>query len=84
MGEPENYSRKELLYRIGTFFLMLAVGFLVFFLLSDSSGAPSLNYFCWGMISATIGFVFRAQYRKAAPVSGRFGWLKKLLKGKQE
>ncbi len=84
MGEPEQYTRKELVYRIGTFFLMLAVGFLVFFLLSDSTGAPSLNYFCWGMVLAVIGFVFRAQYKKPSPASGRFGWVKRLLKGKQE
>ncbi|MCC6500533.1 MAG: hypothetical protein IT313_09740 [Anaerolineales bacterium] len=84
MGEPEQYSRKELVHRIGTFFLMLAVGLIVFFILSDSSGAPSLNYFCWSMILAGLGFIFRAQYKRPVPASGRFGWLKKLLKGKQE
>ncbi len=84
MGEPDQYSRKELLYRIGTFFLLLAVGFLVFFVLSDSSGAPSLNYFCWGMILATLGFVFRAQYKRPTQSSGRFGWLKRFLKGNDE
>lgn len=84
MGEPEQYSAKELVHRIGTFFLMLAVGMIVFFILSDSSGAPSLNYFCWGMVLAGLGFVFRAQYRKPTPASGRFGWLRRLLKGKEE
>ncbi len=84
MGEPEQYTRKELIYRIGTFFVMMAVGFLVFFILSDSSGAPSLNYFCWGMVLAALGFVFRAQYRRPTPSSGRFGWWSKVFKGKKE
>ncbi|MEW6083286.1 MAG: hypothetical protein AB1607_01705 [Chloroflexota bacterium] len=84
MGEPEQYSRKELIHRIGTFFVMLAVGFLVFFILSDSSGAPSLNYFCWGMVLAGLGFVFRAQYRRPTPSSGRFGWWGKVFRGKKE
>jgi len=84
MGEPEQYSRKELVHRIGTFFLLLAVGFIVFFILSDSAGEPSLNFFCWGVILATLGFVFRAQYKKPSPSSGRFGWLKRPGKGKKE
>lgn len=84
MGEPEQYSRKELLHRIGTFFVMVAVGLLVFFILSDSSGAPSLNFFCWGMVLAALGFVFRAQYRRPTASSGRFGWWDKVFKGKKE
>ncbi len=84
MGEPEEYSRKELIHRIGTFFLLLAIGFIVFFMLSESTGAPKLNYFCAGTILAALGFAFRAQYKRPSPSSGRFGWLKGSKKGKGE
>jgi positive regulator of sigma E activity len=84
MGEPEQHNRKELVHRIGTFFILLAVGFFVFFLLSDSAGAPALNFFCWALILATVGFIFRAQFKRPTASSGRFGWLRKLLRGKDE
>jgi positive regulator of sigma E activity len=84
MGEPEEYGRKELISRIGTFFLLLAVGLLVYFLLSDSAGAPELGYFCWGIILTTVGFIFRRQYHRPRPSSGRFSWVGKFLKGKDE
>ncbi|MFN8388553.1 MAG: hypothetical protein U0V48_18130 [Anaerolineales bacterium] len=83
MDEPEQYSRKEIVHRIGTFFILLAIGFIVFFFLSDSAGKPSLNYFCFGTILATLGFVFRAQFKRPSPSSGRFGWLKKSSHGKE-
>lgn len=84
MGEPEGYSRKELIHRIGTFFLLLAAGFIVLFILSDSAGELSLSYFCWGMILIIIGFAFRSQFKKSRPVSGRFSGIKKFLKGKKD
>lgn len=32
------------MHRIGTFFLLLAIGLLVYFLLADSAGAPALQF----------------------------------------
>ncbi|NWG35766.1 MAG: hypothetical protein HXY42_15160 [Chloroflexi bacterium] len=85
MGAPQDYDRKEILYRIGTFFLLMGIGLLVFFLLSESAGQPTFSYFCWSMITLILGFFFRAQYKKAVPSSGRFSILKKLKpKSKKE
>jgi len=78
MGEP-GYNRKEFLYRIGTFFLLVGTGMLIFFMLSEAAKQPLFNFFCWSMILLSIGFIFRAQYRKASPPpSGRFSVFKKL------
>jgi hypothetical protein len=77
MGDP-GYNRKEFLYRIGTFFLLVGTGLLIFFMLSESAQKPAFDYFCWSMILLIIGFMFRAQYRKPAlPPSGRFGIFKR-------
>ena len=86
MGEPEGYNRKEILYRIGTFFLLVGIGLLVFFMMSETEKQPTFSYFCWSMILFIVGFLFRAQYRKPAPPpSGRFGILKNLIpKPKEE
>lgn len=80
MGEPQNYNSKEFIYRVGTFFLLVGTGLLIFFMLSESADQPQFNYFCSSVILITIGFMFRAQYRRAVISSGRFGWLKRLLK----
>jgi len=86
MGEPQGYNRKEFMYRVGTFFVLVAIGLLVFFLLSESAGQPTFSYFCWSTILFVIGFVFRSQYRKpASPASGRFSLLKRMIpKSKEE
>jgi len=85
MGEPQGYNRKEFLYRVGTFFLLVAIGLLVFFLLSEQAGQTNFDYFCWSTVLFIIAFIFRAQYKKpASPASGRFGILKKFKKGKKE
>ena len=79
MGEPENYNRKEFVYRVGTFFLLVGLGLLVFFMLSESANQPQFNYFCGSMALLIVGFLFRAQYRKAVVKSGRFSILKRLF-----
>lgn len=77
MSEP-GYDRKEILYRIGTFFLLVGLTLLVFFLMSEAEAKPVFGFFCWSMILLIVGFLFRAQYRKAARPSGRFGIFKRL------
>ena len=72
MGEPQEYNRKEFLHRIGTFFLLLGVGAMVFFLFSESANQPELNYFCNGMVLLILGFAFRSQLKKPVVKSGRF------------
>jgi len=72
------YDRKELFYRIGTFFLLVGIGLLIFFMLSESADQPQFNYFCGSMILLTMGFFFRSQYKKAVAKSGRFSIFKRL------
>ena len=84
MGDP-GYNRKEFLYRIGTYFLLVGLGLLVFFMLSEAAKQPTFSYFCWSMILLTLGFVFRAQYKKPGPPpSGRFSVFNRFKKGKDE
>jgi len=79
MGAPQGYDPKEITYRLGTFFLAVGIGLLVFFILSESAGSPNFSYFCWGAVILTIAFIFRAQYKKAVNPSGRFSILKRLM-----
>jgi len=84
MSDPESYNRKEIIHRIGTFFLMMALGLMVFFLLSEAEGTPMFGYFCWGTALATLGFMFRAQHKRTSASSGRFGWWRNFFKGNKE
>ena len=79
MGAPQGYDPKELTYRIGTFFLMVGIGLLVFFVLSEAAKNPTFQYFCWGTILLVVGLLARAQYRKSVKPSGRFSLLKRLI-----
>ena len=79
MGEPDNFNHKEFAYRVGTFFLLVGLGLLVFFMLSEAAEKPQFNYFCGSMILLIIGFMFRAQYRRAVASSGRFSLLKRIF-----
>ncbi len=85
MGEPQGYNRKEFISRVGTFFVLVAIGLLVFFLLSEQGGETNFNYLCWSTILFVIGFVFRAQYKRpVSTASGRFGIFKIFKRGKDE
>ena len=80
MGEPEGYNRKEFVYRVGTFFLLVGIGLLVIFMLSEAAKQTQFNYFCGSMVLLILGFLFRAQYKKPAVSSGRFSGVKKFFK----
>ena len=85
MGAPQGFDRKELVARIGTFFLLIGIGLLVFFFLSEVAEQVKFEYFCWGLILLILGFVFRGQFKKATPASGRFSLVKRLMpKPKQQ
>jgi membrane protein implicated in regulation of membrane protease activity len=84
MGEPEEHNRNELIHRIGTFFLMIGIGMLIFFLLSEAAGKTTFQYFCWSTLLVTLGLIFRAQLKRSVSSSGRFGIFKRLRKGKDE
>ncbi|HSM72897.1 MAG TPA: hypothetical protein VK851_15265 [Anaerolineales bacterium] len=80
MGERNKYERKEFIYRVGTFFLLVGIGFLVFFMLSEAAQQPEFNYFCGSMILLSVGFFFRARYRRAITPSGRFSRAKRFFR----
>ena len=85
MGEPQGFDRKEILHRIGTFFLLVGIGLLVFFLLSEAAKQVAFSYFCWSIALLVVGFIFRGQLRKKTAPSGRFSLVRRLTpKSKKE
>jgi len=78
------YSYRELIYRVGTFFLLVGVGLVLLFILTDSGGTAIFSYFCWGTLLLVIGFIFRAQYKKSFEPSNRFGFFKRLFSKKDK
>jgi len=85
MSSPQGFNRKEIVARIGTFFLLLGIGLLVFFFLSEAAQQVTFEYFCWSLILIVLGFIFRGQFKKATPASGRFSLVRKLMpKSKQD
>jgi len=63
MGDQPS-GRKEFVSRVGTFFVLVGIGMMVFFILSEAAKVPTLSYFCWGTILLTCGFIFRGQFKK--------------------
>ena len=79
MGNSQPPDRKEFVARVGTFFVLVGIGLLVFFILSEAAKTPTLGYFCWGTVLLTFGFIFRAQFKRPpGPASGRFSIFKRL------
>jgi hypothetical protein len=85
MSSNQGFDRKEILARIGTFFLLMGVVLLVFFFLSEAAKQTTFEYFCWSLILIILGFIFRNQYKKPKPASGRFSLVKRFTpKAKRE
>lgn len=78
------YSYRELIYRVGTFFLMVGIGLVLLFLLSEAAQQVSFGYFCWGTILFVVGLIFRAQYKKSVESANRFSTVKKLFSKKDK
>ncbi len=57
MGESPPPDRKEFVGRVGTFFVLVGIGLMVFFILSESAKVPTLSYFCWGTVLLTCGLI---------------------------
>jgi peptidoglycan/LPS O-acetylase OafA/YrhL len=79
MGQPQGHDPREIIHRLGTFFLLVGTGLLVFFLLSDAAGTPTFSYFCWSMILGALGFIFRGRYKRSIQSSGRFSIIQRLM-----
>lgn len=85
MGAPQGFDRKEILHRIGTFFLLVGIGLLVFFMLSEAAKTVTFSYFCWSLILMIVGVIFRGQFKRNVPSSGRFSLVRRLMpKAKKE
>ena len=85
MGEPEGYDRKDFLYRIGTYFILIGIGLFVFFMLSENEQQTVFSYFCWSMFLFIIGFIFRTKFRRPGPPpSGRFSVLNRFKRKPKE
>lgn len=79
MGESPPPDRKEFISRIGTFFILVGIGLMVFFALSESAKVPTLSYFCWGTVLLTFGFIFQGQFKRPpGPPHGRFSVIGKI------
>ena len=85
MSSPQGFNRKEVVHRIGTFFILLGIGMLGFFLLSEAAKQVTFEYFCWSVLLLVIGFIFRGQFKRSVAPSGRFSLVKRLIpKAKKE
>ena len=74
--QPNSYT--ELIYRVGTFFLLVGFGLIVLFVFSEAAQNTIFDFFCWGILLVVVGFMFRAQYKRTVPKSGRFSIFKRL------
>lgn len=85
MGSPQGFNRKEIVHRIGTFFILVAIGLLAFFLLSEAARQVTFEYLCWSVILLILGFMLRGQFKRSVTPSGRFSLVKRLMpKAKKE
>jgi hypothetical protein len=77
MGAEEPTPQRELTPRVGTFFVMLGIFALIFFLASDFANRPEFDWLFIGMVLMGLGFLLR---RRAAPPppAGRFGSIRKM------
>jgi hypothetical protein len=79
MSSPQGFNRKEILHRVGTFFILLGIGLLAFFLLSEAARQVAFEYFCWSVLLLVLGFLFRGQFKRSVTPSGRFSLVKRLM-----
>jgi len=85
MGESQPPDRKEFVARVGTFFVLVGIGLMVFFILSEAAKQPMLSYFCWGTVLLTGGFIFQGQFKKpSGPPHGRFSVLQRFKRKPKE
>lgn len=69
--------------RIGTFFIVIGVGLLILFVMTDYTKAPDFDFLFWSVVTTTIGILIRRR-KPPPPPSGRFSFLKKMREGKKK
>lgn len=77
MSDEQKQDMNQFIARLGTFFILLGIFFLIMFIASDAANQANFDYLLLGLVGLGFGFVFR---RRASPPppSGRFGWYKNL------
>jgi len=77
MSDEQKQDMDQFVARLGTFFILLGIFFLIMFIASDAAKQPNFDFLLWGLVGLGFGLVFR---RRASPPqpSGRFGWYKNL------
>ena len=85
MGDSQPPGRPEFVSRVGTFFILVGIGMMVFFMLSDAADTPRLGYFCWGTVLLSMGVIFQARFKRPkGPPAGRFRLLQRLKRKPKE
>jgi hypothetical protein len=76
MGEDGPTPQGELVPRVGTFFIILGIFSLIFFLASDFAKQPDFDWLFIGMVLLGIGFIFRRR-AEPPPSADRFSSVRK-------
>ena len=77
-------DEKNIVPRIGTFFLVIGLGFILLFIISDIAQTVYFNYLFLGLLLSGFGIYLRRNAEKPPP-SGRFeAWRKMRSKEKKE
>ena len=73
-------DEQDLIPRIGTFFIIIGVGSIFLFIVSDIAESVYFDYLFVGLLLSGIGIYMRRDVDKP-PSSGRFEFLKKMRAG---
>jgi MYXO-CTERM domain-containing protein len=77
MSDEQKQDMNQFVARLGTFFILLGIFFLIMFIASDAAKQPNFDYLLFGLVGLGFGLVFRRRASPPSP-SGRFGWYKNL------
>jgi len=70
-------DRKDIIPRIGTFFIIIGIGTVLLFVISDIAETVYFDYLFLGLLFTGIGIYLRRDAEKPA-ASGRFSFMKKM------
>jgi hypothetical protein len=77
MSEGGPTPQEELVPRVGTFFIILGIFALIFFLASDFAKKPDFDWLFIGMVLIGIGIVLRRR-APPPPPADRFSMVRKM------